>query len=133
MSDAAIKTVESYLRLIETFSTDREAYEQLLHPEARFVVHPNLIDPNGSERDLDAALGGVAVGRALLQHQQFDLTGTVSDGTRVVVEAIWTGTVAIDTAKLTRGQSLRAHICMVFELEDGRIRHQRNYDCYGAL
>jgi len=25
---------------------------------------------------------------------------------------------------------MTAHFCMVLELEDGRIRRQRNYDCF---
>jgi hypothetical protein len=38
--------------------------------------------------------------------------------------------LAVPLGELAAGASMRAHFAMFFELEDGRIRRQRNYDCF---
>lgn len=66
----------------------------------------------------------------LLMSQRFEVVSEIVQGSRVAVEALWTGTLAVPFGTLAAGAALRAHFAMFFELADGRIRSQRNYDCF---
>jgi ketosteroid isomerase-like protein len=48
----------------------------------------------------------------------------------VVVEALWTGTVGTAAGPFAEGTNIRARFAMFFELRDGKITAQRNYDCF---
>jgi hypothetical protein len=50
----------------------------------------------------------------------------------VVLEAIWTGTLAVGFGTLKPGDQLRARFAQIFEFKDGLIWRQRNYDCFEA-
>ena len=51
-------------------------------------------------------------------------------GSRVAVETIWTGTLAIPLGSIPTGGQLRAQFGVFFELRAGQITRQRNYDCF---
>jgi hypothetical protein len=113
MSDAAT-LVRNYLTLLESFDPQPADFAGLLHPEARQLDHPGRL-PNPGPPQLAA--------------QAFDLQHihTCPNDT-VVVEARWWGEVGADSAAYRCGQQLTAQCCMVFELHDGLIYRQRNYD-----
>lgn len=48
----------------------------------------------------------------------------------VAMEAEWTGVLAVELGSLPQGAEMRAHFAMFFDIEDGRIRTQRNHDCF---
>jgi ketosteroid isomerase-like protein len=50
----------------------------------------------------------------------------------VAAEAIWTGVLAIRLGTLAEGAEMKAHFAMFFEFREGKIRLQRNYDCFEA-
>ncbi|MFH8410191.1 nuclear transport factor 2 family protein [Streptomyces sp. NPDC018019] len=72
-------------------------------------------------------------GRTLLSHQQFDVHNAIAADDQVALEVTWSGTLATPVGGLSAGHVLRAHIAVFLEFRDGRIRAQRNYDCYERL
>jgi ketosteroid isomerase-like protein len=129
-------TPESVVRrYLETVfgSGTRDELDALLHPEMRFVEHPNLVNPRGTDRDRRTMLETFELGRALLASQSFEIEELVVRDADVVVRGIWTGTVGAATGGLPAGAELRAHIAMFVEVEDGLVRRQTNYDCYDPL
>ncbi len=66
----------------------------------------------------------------MLQSQAYDVQSIVARGGNVAVEAVWTGTLAVPLGNLGAGSTMKAHFAMFFELAEGRIRRQRNYDCF---
>ncbi len=91
---------------------------------------PNRLLPDGARRDLAALEEAAARGAALLAAQHFEVLGVHAAGDVVAVESVWTGTVGRDLGPFRAGMTLRARFAQFFELEDGRIRAIRNYDCF---
>ena len=128
MSNAAI--VRRYIEAVQNF--DEAAAFDLLHPQMQFHELPNRIRPEGGVDDLEAMRAGFrrAAERKLLRAQRYILGEVIEAGDRVVVEARWEGDLVVPVGKLRPGDSLVAHLCMVFRLAGGWIIEQRNYDCY---
>jgi predicted ester cyclase len=66
----------------------------------------------------------------LLSHQHYEIRSAIAEGSRVAVEAAWSGTLAVPLGTLVAGAIMKAHFAMFFEVVDGRIRMQRNHDCF---
>jgi len=62
--------------------------------------------------------------------QTIEIVNAVGSGECVVLEAIWTGTLAIAMGNLKLGDQIKARFAQVFEFKDGLIWRQRNYDCF---
>lgn len=122
--------VRAYVDAVQRL--DEDAAFALLHPDMRFHELPNRIRPGGGVDDLAAMRAGFrrAAEGKLLRAQRYGLTDVIAVGDRVVAEARWEGDVAIPLGRLQPGDTMVAHICMVFRLLGGQIIEQRNYDCY---
>jgi len=95
--------------------------------------YPNQLKPNGDHRDLAKMTADFARSRGILESQRYTIKTLVCAGDDVVVEALWEGVLAIAIGKLQPGDTMRANICNMFTLHDGRIISQRNYDCFEAF
>ena len=62
--------------------------------------------------------------------QSFEIHSLLAQGDHVAVEASWTGVLAARLGSLAAGASMKAHFAVFFELRNGRILRQRNYDCF---
>ena len=125
-----VEIVRGYITAVESF--DEAAAFALLHPQMRFHELPNRIRPKGGVDDRTAMRAGFrrAAEGKVLRAQRYLLGEIMEAGDRVVVEARWEGDLVIPVGKLQPGDTMIAHLCMVFRLADGLIIEQRNYDCY---
>lgn len=128
MSNAQI--VRTYIEAVQR--QDEPAVFALLHPDMRFHELPNRIRPRGGVDDLAAMRAGFrrAAEGQVLSAQRYMLDAVIEAGDRVIVEARWEGDLVIPLGRLQPGETLVAHLCMIFRLSGGRIIEQRNYDCY---
>jgi ketosteroid isomerase-like protein len=85
---------------------------------------PNRLNPNGGRSDRSER------GRQLLQSQRYVVRSAIVRGSEVAVEAEWSATVAVAVGTIPAGGSMRAFFAMFFECAEGKIRRQRNYDCF---
>jgi ketosteroid isomerase-like protein len=122
--------IERYLTLIADPTADPAAIGELLDPEARFIEHPNLFSPRGSERDRAQVLASLKQGRVLVHEQRFDVIDHLVAGDTIATRAVWTGTLAVEAPPFAAGARLRADSSMYFDVRDGRIVRQENYDCF---
>jgi ketosteroid isomerase-like protein len=104
-----------------------------LHPEVIFEERPNRVAPAGRVSDLAALRLGAARGQELLRSQRFEVVAGFAAGAQVVLEVVWTGVLAVALATLAPGDALTAQCAMIFELREGKIFRQRNYDCYAPF
>ena len=121
--------VREYLGAIESGATG-DALARFFTPDIVQEEFPNRLMPNGARRDLAAILDGAVRGQKVVRRQTFTVHNVVSSGPTVVAELTWTATLAVPIGALAAGDDMTARFCIVLELERGRIRAQRNYDCF---
>lgn len=132
-NDAAARNIDltrRYLALIEAGQNNAETLREICHPEIALEVYPNVVTPRGQKSDLAAMIASSDLGRKLLSTQRFEVLNAIAAGDTVVLEILWTGTMAIDAGAFKAGETLRARCASVFEIRDGMIHRQRQYDCY---
>ncbi len=113
--------VRAYLRAIEAM--DLDAVDGFFADDVVVVEHPNKLNPAGKTYDRTTLREAGERGKALLQSQRYDVRGLIASGDRVCAQTEWIG--------VTRtGVEIRAHICSVFDLAEGKIRRQEQYDCF---
>ena len=113
--------VLEYLRAIESHELARVA--ELLHPDVLVVEHPNKLNPAGARYDHAAIRAAGERGAALMAREEYAVRALTIEGDRAVAQIAWLGV-------LHDGREMRAHICSVIELREGRVWRQEQYDCF---
>lgn len=128
-----IDTVKKYISLVESFDFDASTTEGLLHPEYLQWELPNQLNKNGQKSDAADSFKRMKTACQILTAQKYEITNVLESGANVVIETVWSATMAIDAGPLKKGQAMKAFFCMFFEFEGGQIRRVRNYDCFEPL
>jgi ketosteroid isomerase-like protein len=126
MSTQAIVT--AYLRAVE--SHDLDAVADFLHAEVEVIEHPNKVTPNGKRYDRAALREAGERGKALLSSERYEIRSMIVDGDRAAIQIEWSGTLAIAAGAWKVGDVMRAKICSIIELHDGKVWRQEQYDCF---
>jgi ketosteroid isomerase-like protein len=121
--------VRRYLEAIESGATG-EALAAFFTSDVVQEEFPNRIVPNGARRDLAGLQEAAIRGQQVVSQQRIEVRSALAVGDRVAVEILWTGALAIPVGTLPAGGEMHAHCAMFFDLRDGRIAAQRNYDCF---
>ncbi|TGD77822.1 nuclear transport factor 2 family protein [Hymenobacter wooponensis] len=129
-----LSVLQTYFDLVQTFSTDTNAYATVLHPDIEQIEYPNLLHKTIQRRSFADIIANLRAGRELLRDPSFEVqhTQTCPDGS-VIVEGRWQATTTNDIGLLLRGQRLSAQLCLIFEFQDGKIHRQRRYPCYDLV
>lgn len=122
MSDAEA-VVRRYYGVVADLGSSEDDLRAVLHPAVRVIEHPNLINPSGTERDLEGVVAGFLAGKELLSSQSMELHEALVAGDRVAVRCTWRGT-------LPDGRELEARIASFLTVADGRVREHETFDCY---
>jgi ketosteroid isomerase-like protein len=128
---ANLETVRTYLAAIESGEAGA-LLRSIFTEDIRQIELPNRLNPSGQQSDLAGMLQRSEQGRKVLRSQHYEILSQIAQGSRVAVEAVWTGVLAVPLGTLTPGSEMKAHFAMFFEFRDGRIASQRNYDCFEA-
>ena len=126
---ANLEVARRYLAAIEAGATGDEL-AAFFSPAVEQIEYPNRLVPMGARRGLADLLEGAVRGAKVMRAQRYQVERAYADGAIVVLEVLWVGTLAVDIANTPAGGEMRAHFAVVFELMDGRIVAQRNYDCF---
>jgi len=121
--------VRSYLAALEAGAVGDEL-ARFFTTDAVQVELPNKLNPAGGRSDLPTMLKRAEQGRHILHKQTYEIRSEVAEGSRVAVEAVWTGVLKVPVGSLQPGATMKAHFAMFFEFDGGRIASQRNYDCF---
>ncbi len=124
-----VALIREYLQALEAMATG-DALARFFAPEVRQVELPNRLNPNGGSSDLSTLLSRAEMVPKLLRSQTYKIVSVLAVGSNVAVEATWTAVLAAAFGSVPAGTEMKAHFAMFFEIEQGRIRSQRNYDCF---
>jgi len=126
---ANLAKIRAYLQALEDGAVG-ETLARFFTPDARQVELPNRLNPGGGNSDLPTLVRRAEQGQKMLRSQRYEVQSEIAQGERAAVEATWIGILAVPLGSLVAGATMKAHFAMFFELSDGRIRSQRNYDCF---
>ena len=126
-----IQLIRSYLNALAAGAVGDDL-AKFFTPDIAQIEYPNRLNPNGGRSDLAAILHRAEQGRKLMAEQTYEILSEMAEGPRVAIEATWTGVLAVPVGTLEPGSTMRAHFAIHFEIRDGLIAEQRNYDCFEA-
>lgn len=121
-------TVRALIAAIERF--DVAAASALYRSDVVQTEYPNRLYAEGQVRTREVMMRDLPKGAQVLRSQRYPIETILAAGDKVTVETRWEGVLNVPLGSLQPGDSMVAHICMVFTLADGRVTAQKNYDCY---
>ncbi len=124
------EVVRAYLAAVEAHDFDQVA--KWLHDDVEVVEHPNQVSPSGQRYDRTALRAAGERGKAVMAREHYAIRSMIVDGDRAAVQIEWSGTLGSELGGLTKGHVMRAHICSIIEVRDGKIWRQEQYDCFFA-
>jgi ketosteroid isomerase-like protein len=120
--------VTAYIQAVEAQNVDE--VDRLMHPEIENLEHPNKMLPAGKRYDLAAMRAAGERGRAVMASQRFEIRSMIVEGNRAAVQIAWSGTLGVAAGPLPAGHVMRAQVCSIIELKDGKVWRQEQYDCF---
>jgi ketosteroid isomerase-like protein len=123
------EVARAYIQAIESGASG-DALTRFFTADVVIQEMPNRIAPSGSVSDLAKALQGAERGKHIFSRQTYSITTLLAEGNRVALELDWRGITAIPIQNLSAGSEMRDHAAIFLEFRDGRIAHQRHYDCF---
>lgn len=123
------KLVRSFLHMLET-RTSTDELDNFYHPEVEQIEYPNSLTKNITVRNLQQLKEAAERGKKLLIKEEYEIKNLISFENTILLECTWKGTMAIPLGNIPAGGQMIAHFAQVFEIKDGKIFRQRNYDCF---
>lgn len=129
---AAASNVEIARRFVAAVerSCSRDELASFMSDDVEQHELPNRLFPEGVRRDLATLLTSSEKGAKVLRSQTYDIVNIFGAGSHVAIEMKWKGVLAVPLGKLVPGDALTGQFAFFIEIEDGKIRRMRNYDCY---
>ncbi|SRR5579883_462661 len=118
-----------YLKAIEAGQT-AEAIATYYAESVEQIEYPNRLLPNGARRNLDDLKEASLRGKNVLLSQTYDIQKAYVSGNTVILETIWTATIAVPIGQIPAGGEMKAYFAQFIEFADGKIIRQRTYDCF---
>jgi ketosteroid isomerase-like protein len=123
------ETVRAYFNELQAGS-DANRLDRYFSPDIVQTEFPNLLNPTGQTRTRARLLADFSRAADVVAHPKYDIVALHSLGDRVIAEVLWSAAVKAPIGYLAPGDSMTALCAIFFEMESGRIRRQRNYDCF---
>ena len=127
--DSNVDIARAYLRALESGASGEEL-RRYLADDIVYEELPNRLFPNGRTSTIEQMETASAKGKEILNSQHFEVLNAYTDGDTVILEVEWSASLKIPFGTIPAGKPLRDRSAIVLKFRDGRIVHQRNYDCY---
>lgn len=129
MAEKLSQIAEEFIMTLQT----RNSAEELIrfyHPEIEQIEFPNTLTKNKAVRNLEDLKLASERGKKVLQKEEYEIIKSYSFDNVVIIEALWTGTLAIPLGNIPAGGQMKAYFAQFYEFKDNKIIKQRNYDCF---
>lgn len=127
------QSVEELAKAFVYALQNRTSAEDILdfyHPDVEQIEYPNTLTKNTAIRNLEDLKQASERGKKVLQKEEYEIIKSYTLGDSVIIEMIWTGTLAIPIGSIPVGGQMKAYFAQFYEFKDGKIFKQRNYDCF---
>ncbi|WP_020561127.1 nuclear transport factor 2 family protein [Thiofilum flexile] len=124
-----LNIVVKFLRVLSEGGSP-ESLREFYHPQAIQTEFPNLLTKVKVDRNTEELITAAEQGKKVLTSQHYEILKSYEFGNVVVIEAAWTGVLAIPIGKKVAGDTMSAQFAQFYEFEDDLILKQRNYDCF---
>jgi len=114
----------------------RESADDIIefyHPNVKQVEFPNALNSSTVIRNLEQLKEASEKGKLILKKEEYEILHSYAFDNNVILEVMWTGTLAIPLGNIPAGGQMKAHFAQFYEFKDGKIIRQRNYDCFEAF
>lgn len=129
MSFDILTIAKNYLKALKQGKTGKEL-AIFFHEDVEQVEMPNRLNPKGTTSNLNMLLERAEQGKKLLKSQDYKVRNAIVQENTVIFEVDWSGILNVHVGTLNAGQTMRAHFAMFIDFKDGKIIHQRNYNCF---
>jgi hypothetical protein len=119
----------NFIRALEN-RTNSNDFISYYHPYVKQVEFPNTLTNSTVTRNLQDLKDASEKGKKILQKEQYQVVNSYLQGNTVILEVIWTATLAVPVAGNKAGAQLKAYFAQFIEFEGSKIIRQRNYDCF---
>lgn len=121
--------VLNFLKALENRKSSIELSD-FYHEEIQQIEYPNLLLKSKTIRTLKEIIAASEKGLMVITREHYEVLSLYSYEDMVIIEALWEGTLALPIGYLNVGDKMIAHFAQFFQLKDGKIIKQRNYDCF---
>ena len=118
-----------FIKAIEDGNTGADLSE-FYHHEIEQTEYPNALTKTLTTRNLHDLKEASEKGKKILVKQTYDVKNSYVSGNTVIIECVWTGTLAVPLGKIPAGGNMVAWFTQIYEYREGKIFRQRNYDCF---
>jgi len=118
-----------FIKTLEHRSSAEEVL-QFYHPDIRQTEFPNTLTKNRTVRKLNDLKEAAENGKKVLLKEEYEVINSYCFENTVILEAVWTGTLAVAMGNTPAGGQMKAYFAQFYEFKDGKIIKQRNYDCF---
>lgn len=124
-----IEIVRRFIDVLQNRKSSEELVE-FYHPEVVQIEYPNALTKALTARNLDALKSASDRGMKVLQREHYEIIRAYVCESTVIIEVIWRGVLNVPVGGMAVGSEMKAHFAQFFEFKEGKIIHQRNYDCF---
>jgi hypothetical protein len=128
----AAGNLEIVIELLKAISEGKSGEElgRFYDEKAVQTEYPNLLSQKIVERSLPDILEASIRGKKAVSRQKYEIVKSYSMGDTVIVEAVWTGKLAVPIGKLAAGEEIKAYFAQFLQFKNSRIIKHRTYDCF---
>lgn len=121
-----LERAKAYLKALE----NRDDVSAFFAPDVVQREFPNRLVPEGAVRDRMALAASQERGKKAVSAERYEIVSAMESGDHVALELRWSGELAVPFGSLPVGGTMRAHLGVFLTFEGGKIKSQRNYDCF---
>lgn len=103
------------------------------HPSVRLVEYPNLLNPRGVSRDLQAIVSAAERGRSVVRDQRYVIHDLVVEGETAAVRLSWSAELRLPLGERAAGSRIEAAFAVFLAFREGQIAEHHTYDCFAPL
>jgi hypothetical protein len=119
----------NFIRALENRTSSND-FIKFYHPHIKQVEFPNSLTNATVTRNLQNLVDASEKGKKILQKEQYEIVKSYVHGNTVILELVWTATLAVPVAGKPAGEQMKAYFAQFIEFEGSKIIRQRNYDCF---